>query len=272
MLSPQAEQMIYEYLNLPFKDIAGIRCPYLNNSRHNQRGQLRVLVGKGTPAEIVEEAHIISVHYHNGLFDKNGNCCLHNDHIHHPAAVEKIRRFLIDNNLGIECSGFVTQVLRVHFQETKQKDIVNEMRLVNPARLLRWLISRLRPVENINVKTYADSRNSIFVIDAKKAFDPAALQAGDFIILLETGPGNKRNHIILIRDIQKNVVNYVHARAWTNEGQFGHGVSEGTITISKPKAGILEQTWEENGFTGNKNETYLEAKQAKTFEIRRLKA
>jgi hypothetical protein len=63
MLSPGAQQLIHDYLNLPCGTMKGIRCPYINNARLRQRGQLRVLVGKGTPREIIEEANIISTQY-----------------------------------------------------------------------------------------------------------------------------------------------------------------------------------------------------------------
>ena len=56
MLSPKAGQIIDKYFNLPFAGVLGVRCPYFNNARRNLRGQLRGLVGKGTPEEIVEEA------------------------------------------------------------------------------------------------------------------------------------------------------------------------------------------------------------------------
>ena len=84
MLSPKAQQLIHNYLNLPFKGVNGVRCPYFNNARLKQRGQLRVLVGKGTPGEIAEEAYIISVQKHAGFFEKTGECCLHNQHTGSP--------------------------------------------------------------------------------------------------------------------------------------------------------------------------------------------
>lgn len=271
MLSPKAEQLIATYLNLPFKGILGVRCPYLNNARLHQRGQLRVLVGKGSPQEIVEEAQIVSIHYHHGIFDKNGDCCLHDDHDGHDTTAETIRTFLINNNLGVECSGFVTHVLRAHYLETKKIDSTKLMHIVSPHHILRWFIACFRPIENINVKTYTNDTNTTVIASDKNSFDSTKLQPGDLITMLETGPGNKRNHIVLIREIAKNKLHYVHARAWTSEGKYGHGVTVGTITITKPKGSLLDQTWEEKGVTGDKNETWLEAKNARSLEIRRLK-
>lgn len=265
MLSPKAIAMINDYLSLPFPGLEGVVCPYFNNSRANLRGQLRVLIGKGTPKEIVEEAQIISIQYHAGLFEKNGACCLHNEHTGEPVTPDDMRRFLIKHNLGIECSGFITNVLRAHFKETKGIDAVRKIFITSPKKIVRWTIAKLRPVENINVRTYADDKNTAPIKNI------ADSKPGDVIIMLETGPTKKRNHIVLIEENNGNVINYVHARAWSTEGQFGHGVNRGTITINSPTGALLEQTWNEKGLTGEANETYLEAKNASRLEIRRLK-
>lgn len=268
MLSSKAEQLINSYLNLPFKGLLGVRTPYYNNARGRERGQLRMLVGKGLPYEIVEEAQIISIQYHAGLFNKDGDCCLHE--AHDGTSADLVRKFLIDNNLGIECSGFVTHVLNEHYKETKNISLTKKMHIVSKRHLARWLISKLRPVENINVRTYTDERNSRRIIGDGIGYNYDSLLPGDVVIMLETGLNNKRNHIMLITNVIKNKIEYVHARAWTSEGQCGHGVTCGTITITKPNGTLIEQDWVEKGLIGEKNETFLEAKQAKILEIRRL--
>ena len=114
MLSSNAENLLNGYFNLPFEGVLGVRCPYYINKRKNTRGQLRVLAGKGSPEEIVEEAKIISIQYHLGFFE-SGNLGTFN--------ADTIRHFLADHGLGIECSGFVTHILRAHYLETKNIDI-----------------------------------------------------------------------------------------------------------------------------------------------------
>lgn len=264
MLSTKAQKILNDYFNLPFDGLTGVRCPYFNNARLKQRAQLRVLVGKGAPSEIIEEAKIISVQYHAGLFDKTGHCCLHNEHTGEKITVDDVRKFLIDHNLGIECSGFVTQILRVHFKETKNIDIARKFFVVSARNILRYLISKLRPIENIGVKHYADDRNT-----EKISWDQT--QSGDVIVMLETGVKNSINHILLITDKNDKVVRYAHARAWGNEGKYGHGVSTGEIKIIKPNSTLLEQQWVECELVGDKNETFLEATQAKILEVRRIK-
>lgn len=264
MLSPKSQKILNGYFNLPFTGIEGVRCPYFNNARSNQRAQLKVLVGKGTPDEIIEEAKIISIQYHAGLFDKSGCCCSHNAHTGVKVSSDDVRKFLIDNKLGIECSGFVTNVLRAHFKEMNNVDIARKFYITSPKNIVRWLISKLRPVENIGVSKYADDRNTteVKLDDAK---------VGDVIVMLETGPQNKRNHILLITEKIGDVIKYSHARAWNSEGQYGHGVSSGEIKILNHGGNLLEQTWTEFEKTNEENETYLEAKNARVLMLRRIK-
>ena len=271
MLSPKAQQLIHDYRNLPFAGINGVRCPYINNARLRQRGQLRVLVGKGLPSEIVEEAHIISVQFHAGLFEKDGRCCLHNKHTGEPTNAEDIRKFLIEHHLGIECSGFVTHVLRAHYRETKNIDIVKKLSIVPPRRIVRWLISKLRPVENMDVQVYTNDRNSLVIANAKTGWNYHAVEPGDIITLREAGPRKNRNHILLITENSGNTLSYIHARQWPSEGRWGHGVAAGIITISNPEKPLAEQHWEENGVVGPLNETQQEIASANTVEIRRLR-
>jgi len=256
MLSKQGQKLIRNYLSLPFPGISDVRCPYFNNARLKQRGQLRALIGKGTPQEIVEETEIYAKQYGINLKE---------------LTTEEIKRFLVEKNLGIECSGFVVHVLRAHFLETKKIDITKKMFI--PANgLFRKLVIKIRKVENANVKILANDANSEIVPSWKNT------QAGDMIILKDTD--KHRDHIILITDFANGIIKYAHARAWSQEGKYGHGVNTGEIVITKPEdENILNQKWKESPLVKKDdlfhqeipNETFLEAKQAKTLEIRRIK-
>lgn len=264
-LSSSAEKTIHDYLNLPFIGISGVRCPYFNNARLGQRGQLKVLIGKGTPEEIVEEAKIVSIQYSKDIFDKNG---VFNAHVDHPAEhqqAECIRQFLVDSNLGIDCSGFVTNILQKHFWETKHVNLAKTLFITSKKNFLRWIISRLRPVEQISVKVYANDKNTSVVSNLQK------IQPADLITMLKTGPNKNHDHILLVTEIDGEKIKFASARAWSSDGKYGHGVSQGTITITDSKKGLLEQKWEEKDKINEDNETYLEAKQAETLEIRRIK-
>ena len=269
-LSSKAQEVIHKYFNLPFTDVPGVRCPYFNNARKRKRGELRVLVGKGSPSEIVEEAKIISLQYHAGIFDHLGNCCLscsthnHGEKENEETVQQCIRKFLIDNDLGIECSGFVTQVLRAHYLQTRGVDIVKKIQTVSARNFFRFLIAKLRPLENISVKVLADKCNSVALSDWKSA------QAGDLIVVLEIKAAKPYNHILLVTENDGEKIKYVHARAWSSEGKYGHGVAEGVIKITSPEKGLLEQVWEELGKIGVENETWKDAKSAQKVEVRRL--
>ncbi|MFH1291654.1 MAG: hypothetical protein ABIH87_00435 [bacterium] len=260
MLSTNAQNLIKDYISLPFKNVPGVRCPYFNNVRMIQRGQLRVLTGKGTPKEIVEEAKITSIQYGYDIFDVEGNCCACQEN-----KKGEIKKYLVDHHLGIDCSGFICHVLDHHYLQAKGISLSGNIFIVPTSKILRWIISRLRPVENISVRTFANDANS------KPLARISDLRSADLITMLETGPKHKRDHILLITDIKNNVIKYAHARAWSGEGKYGNGVAEGEIKIIDPKKGLLEQEWIEFDKSGDKNETYLEAKNAKKLEIRRLK-
>ena len=261
-LSPNAKQIIHDYFNLPFNGVEGVRCPYFNNASTGHRAQLRVLAGKGTPREIAEEAQIISIQYKKGIFDRHGHCCLHDD-CGASINTDCIRNFLIDNTLGVDCSGLVTHILAAHYSDTKQINFPQKMLHIPFSNPFAWLLAKLRPVERIGVRAYADDRNS-------KKIAVADLRPADIVTMLATGPQKKRNHILLITEKNGDEIKYISSRAWSSEGKYGHGVSEGIIKITNPQAGLLEQAWTENGKSDEENGTYLEAKNAKTLEVRRI--
>lgn len=248
-LSAQAEKIITDYLNLPFP-IQGVRCPYFNNAKLRQRGQLKVLIGKGAPQEILEEAHIIATQYKQDIFSFTDP--------------EQIRKFLIENNLGVDCSGFITNVLKEEFAALGT-DLTKRIFITPKTNILRWLISRLRPVEQISVQVYANDKNTEVI------YNLSEIKAGDLIVMLKTGPNKNHDHILLVTETNGNIIHYAHARAWSSEGRYGHGVASGTITITEPDKSILYQTWEEKNKTNEDNETFIEARQATILQIKRLR-
>jgi len=249
MLSKNAKKIINNYLSLPFKNKGGVQCPYFNNARSKQRGQLRSLVGKGTPKEIIEEVEILTKQYGINLENLN---------------TEEIKKFLVEHNLGIECSGFITNVLQQHYLEKDKINLIKKI-FIPTKNFFRKIIVSFRKIENINVKALANPKNSILVKDWKK------VQAGDLIIMLQTGPNNTRDHIILITGNELSIIKYVHARQWSSEGKYHHGVQTGEIKVTNPQKNLLNQTWTEKEKQGENNETFMEAKNAKILEIRRIK-
>jgi hypothetical protein len=251
-LSASAEKVINHYLNLPFSDKHGIRCPYFNNAKLGQRGQLKALIGKGTPTEIVEEAKILSVQYKQNIANPE-------------ITADDIRKFLIEHNLGVDCSGFITNVMQAELAD-RGVNLVTQIFITPKIHIFRWLISKLRPVEQISVQVLANEKNT------KAINNLADIKAGDMIMILKTGPKKTRDHILLVTRIDTDKISYAHARAWSSEGRYGHGVSVGTITIINPAKVLLDQLWEEKGMKNENNETFLEAKQAAIVVIKRFTA
>lgn len=250
-LSLSAEKVIQNYLSLPFPEKNEVRCPYFNNAKLGQRGQLKVLIGKGTPQEIVEEAKIIAIQYKQDI-------------LHTDSSSEDIRKFLIENNLGVDCSGFITNVLQAEFL-TKNINWIKHIFITPKTNIVRWLISKLRPVEQISVQVLASEKNTETVTDL------STIQAGDLIFMLKTGPKQTRDHILLVTKTTADTIYYAHARAWSSEGRYGHGVSIGTITMSEANPVLLNGIWEEKNNKNENNETFLEAKQAIILTVKRVK-
>jgi len=139
---------INHYLNLKIADKT-VTCPYFNN-RHNQiRGALAVLIGKGSPKDIEEEVQIISL---KERMDLNNL----------PA--EKIKEFLVENNLGVDCSGFVYHILDALTQDAKHKKLKQIIHFPLAKSVVRKMIAKLRPAENCGVTTLAHESNSKKII------------------------------------------------------------------------------------------------------------
>lgn len=252
-LSPAALGVLNSYLALPFKQ-GSVVCPYYNNDRTKLRAGLRVLIGKGSPADIMDEALIISLH----------------DKINLDSMTPEVaKKFLVDHKIGVDCSALVYYTLAAEVKSRglgKLHKLIRFPLIKNP---FRKLLTNLRPAENVNVLTLAHEANS----------SPIAMndcRPGDSIILKNTGPAHKLQHVLLVHATEKEndilkTIHYTHSFAWATEGRYGHGVRQGYIEITNPQGTLLEQVWRENGVMGAPNETFEHAKMAETLELRRLR-
>lgn len=135
-LSQRAQSVVYNYLHLPIG--ARCVCPYFNNRRSKIRGGLRVLVGKGSPENIVEEIEIISLKEKKDV---------------QKFTHETLKEFLVDQGIGIDCSGFAYHVLDAELKAQGKKKLSSQ--IVFPHTFLKKLYTILRPAENTNVTTFA---------------------------------------------------------------------------------------------------------------------
>ncbi len=254
MLKQETEQIISAYFNLPFKKISGIACPYFNNVYAKHRAGLRAQIGKGSPEEIAEEAEIISHQYENDFLQNS------------DTSPVEVKKFLLEHGLGIDCSGFASQILKAEHP--------NFMKKINFGKIGIWrkIICRLRPLENLSVNVYADNANTKLVARGGADFNLSMLKPLDLIIMIDMPRFKNLDHILIITEVAKDFIKYVHSRNWLGEDLELGGVHFGTINITNPGKSLLEQEWVEKGLTGEQNQTYaFKAKEAKRLEIRRLK-
>ena len=246
-LGIKARSVIDSYINLPFD--VGISCPYFNSRRRKNRGGLRVTKGKGTPAEIVEEATIMAKFSRTDL-----------THL----STDLIKEFLVENDLGIDCSGFAYHVLNAFTQEKTGKNITSFV-TSNRTGIVGSFLARLRPAENLGVNSFRNDRNS-------KAITASDALPGDFITFIGTGKDKTYNHILVITAVTKNTdsihISYAHSYMWPSDGLYAHGVREGEIILQN--SDLLGGTWQEQGVTGNENYTFESARNAAEVSVRRL--
>ncbi len=247
-LSTEARNIIQDYLLLPFPGQT-VNTPYFNNQRTKTRAALRVLVGKGTPQEIVEEAHIISL---RERLDINN------------AGNEDLKKFLVDQNLGIDCSALTYYILDAECRAKKLGPLKKLLKFSAVKNPFRNLLIKLRPVENTNVETLAHDNNSVLVAMSD-------VQPGDMLLLWRTREDHALNHLLLICDVDQTTITYVHSFRWSKEGKYDHGVRQGTIEIIDPQKSWIEQLWTEKNKTGEENETLRHARLAEKVELRRLR-
>lgn len=247
-LSPEARKIINDYLTLPFSDRT-VNAPYFNNQRTKVRAALRVLIGKGSPQDIVEEAHLISLRDRIDLKKLNNT---------------ELKKFLVDHNLGVDCSALTYYILDAENRARGFGSLAKKLKFSQVKNLLRKILIKFRPIENANVATLADEKNS-------QAVTLTEIQPGDLIILWRTRTDHLLNHILMVHEVDNKKISYTHSFRWSKEGTYDHGVRQGTIIINDPTKPLVEQIWEEKKQTGENNETLKHVRMAENVEIRRFK-
>lgn len=243
-LSKEAQSVIDAYTRLPVG--AGCSTPYYNNRRGKVRGGLNAAIGKGTPREICDEVRILSLRRDNAI---------------KRASPEELKKFLVEEGIGIDCSGFAFHVLNA---ESKARGLGRLFpHLVIKKNIVRRLLAKLRPASNVSVGILSMDENSTSV-------EYADVEAGDFVSIIGSGPDHTYNHIMVITKVHENTLSYAHSYAWPSDGKYGHGIKTGSITIVDPKKSITEQDWHESGETGLSNYTLQNALSARKVLIRRL--
>ncbi|MDD3648048.1 MAG: hypothetical protein PHS44_06150, partial [Candidatus Dojkabacteria bacterium] len=148
-LPPEVKDFVREYFNLKLNG-KNVRCPYyINIKKYRQRMNLRVLIGKGSPEEIVQESLI---------FEKLRGIDFSN------MTVDSIRDFLVKRRIGVDCSGFVVQILDYWLRSQKKGHLWNYLAFPKQ-NIYRKIARLLRPVENIAAVYLTGDLNSEQVKD-----------------------------------------------------------------------------------------------------------
>ena len=251
LISDRALTLINQYKNF---QVANAICsvPYFNNSRTGLRGAMRAEVGKGSPKDIYEEVEQITV---KGRIDTN----VFNN--------ETLKKFLVEKNLGIDCSAFAYYILNEESQAREKGTLDRHLAFPFASGFLGSFKSKMRPVENADVRTLAHEKNS-------KIIELKNVEPGDIITMMQKDTPAP-NHILVIHQIEYQnflpiTIHYTHAMAWPSDGLYGHGIHEGKIEILDISKKMIDQYWIELEKTGPENYTFARA-QNSTTELRRMR-
>ena len=252
-LTPRALSVIGQYLHFKYGS-AVCSVPYFNNKTARNRAALRVEIGKGSPQEILDEIQAIGLKSH-----------LEPDSL----ADESLKKLLVLNNIGIDCSGFAYYALNAESEETKKGGLSKHLSFANCSGIIGKIRCSLRPIENCDVRALAHDKNSHVI-------GLGEIKPGDMVTMLNILPNisGERDHVLVIDQVEYqnsmiHKIHYSHAAAYPEDGLYGSGIKQGTIEIMQPEKSIVEQKWIEGGKEGTDNQIFARAQKSKT-EIRRL--
>lgn len=255
IVSEQTLKVIDQYRNFHIGN-AICSIPYFNNRIVSKRAGLRANIGKGSPRDIFEEVEQIIRLQKIDLNSLDG---------------EHLKKILVDNNIGIDCSGFAYYILNEESMFLGKGTLDKHLHFPYSKGIFGKIKSMLRPVENTGVNTFAHSKNS-------KKIEIKDVKVGDIITILRNEDEQVRNiirnHILIITQIEYQnflpiTLHYAHSIAWPTDGEYGHGIHTGKIDILDINKNILDQRWIENEKIGDENYTHSSAKSS-TVELRRL--
>lgn len=252
-LQPKTLELIHQYTDFSTGNVR-ISIPYFNNRRSGIRHGLRVLLGKGTPKDIYDEVTLVALREKIKLPELDASA---------------FKKLLVDANIGIDCSGFAFHILNLESVTRKLGSMRSHLHFPLVSNMIGRIIVRyFRTVENAGVATFAHDTNShhIELVD---------IAPGDIITMLNAPSADRiANHILVIHQVEyqndtPTTLHYSHSIAWPSDGEYGHGVRQGSITITDLTKPITEQVWTEASDTRASNYT-LERARASTTDTRRL--
>ncbi len=226
--------------------------PYFNNKTIGRRAGLKVEIGKGSVREISEEIEDIASLQRIDIKVLDSS---------------EYKKFLVQNDIGIECSGFAYYILNEENNSRGRGNLERYLKFPFGTGIIGSIRAKLRPIENLDVKTFAHEKNSHFIL-IKDA------QVGDIITMVKCSEDGGRDHILIVYQIDyegllPKTLYYIHAIAWPSDGEFGHGIHKGKIEIIDLDKNLVDQRWIELEKEGEENYTHTRARKS-INELRRL--
>lgn len=226
-LNPDIQKYIDLYMQLPIEN-KQVVCPYYINSKV-VRGELGVLAGKGLPHEIVHELKV---------WAKVRGFDLEN------ASGEQIRKFMIKTRIGIDCSGFVVNVLNQFLKEKFGKSLISFLKFRDKS-ILGKIRRFLRPIENIGAEVLTSTLN------CSKVENINEVRPGDLI--RAKGTQSNANHVAIVSEVELddnlNVVKIVYVNSHRFYGE-DNGIRVGNIDIIDSSRPLEFQKWNDVGDDG----------------------
>ncbi|MBN1331828.1 C40 family peptidase [Candidatus Dojkabacteria bacterium] len=212
-----------KYFELPLGG-KKVVCPYFMNIK-KQRAGLRVMVGKGSWAEIVHETKVWA-QLKGFSLEKAGE--------------GEIREFMMKLGIGIDCSGFVVYLLNQWMKELNKSSIWHNLKYKENG--LYFTFRRfLRPVENISANLMTSELNCFKITELND------IVPGDLI--RAKGKQNNAHHVALITKTYKDKsgnlekFDYIHSHRFYEKE---NGVRQGSVEITKPTESLKDQKWEDH--------------------------
>lgn len=250
-LSKPAMDVIDQYIHFQIGD-AICNVPYFNNKTTKNRASFRTYIGKGSPSDIRDEVETLLIKNH-----------LKRDSLSN----QTLKKFLVDNKIGIECSGFIYHVLEAESVARNLEHLNKKISFINCKGIIAKLRCSIRPIENCDVETFASNENS-------RIIELQDIAPGDFIAMTSNLEDKYRDHILVIHEVQKEnnqtiKIRYSHSVAYPEDGIYGTGIRQGLIEINNINLPITDAKWIESDFNKSTDLLLIRAKKSKT-EIRRL--
>ena len=202
---PSLEKLLYDFTHLPLGD-KKIRCPYWKNKI--EKKVFGPCGGKGSPLQIIEATR-----------EEAQNIKINLDHL----SKSEILELMQNKKIGIDCSGFVYQMLDVLDKEKGGEGIVKKVIGLGG-----------QGITKTNVQCLTDNINSLPVLKIKD------IKIGD---LLRLKNGKHLAIIIRIKKKGKRIVELTYAHS-SNATQIS-GVHTAKIKIKNSNGSIKKQIWPE---------------------------